>query len=274
MNKYTSVKNNVYCVGDIHGEFDGFIHYIKTHNMNDSVIIVCGDIGMGFHKLAYYDVALTKINNAAEKLNSDVYFFRGNHDDPSYFNGKEFILSNVKLIPDYSVIEVNGETPMNLLCVGGGISIDRSYRIVNRRNDIMVYSLYHPYASKEEAETNVPQTYWENEPPIFDPLLLDEIKENGINIDVVCAHSCPSFCDPTHKYGIEGWLERDEKLGEDIDSERKVMDSIYNKLLEDGHPLQKWFYGHFHRSNTEVINNVTFIMLNMNFEAKQILINK
>ena len=52
-------------------------------------------------------------------------------------------------------------------------------------------------------------------------------------------------------------------LEKTIDDERAVMDNIYNKLIADGHPLQKWFYGHYHYHNQEYIDGVQYIMLDM-----------
>ncbi|MDL2251778.1 hypothetical protein LJC12_02900 [Odoribacter sp. OttesenSCG-928-J03] len=34
--------------GDIHGEFETIVY--KLNQYNNAVLIVCGDIGMGFHK--------------------------------------------------------------------------------------------------------------------------------------------------------------------------------------------------------------------------------
>jgi hypothetical protein len=41
------------------------------------------------------------------------------------------------------------------------------------------------------------------------------------------------------------------------------MDDVYNKLKTDGHPLEKWFYGHYHYHNQEYIDGVQFVMLDM-----------
>ena len=92
---------------------------------------------------------------------------------------------------------------------------------------------------------------------------LDELKLNNVQIDIVCTHTCPSFAKPIGKENIQYWLNVDENLEKDIDNERQIMDKIYNKLKEDGHPFKYWFYGHFHYHNQETIDNVKFIMLDM-----------
>lgn len=38
--------------GDIHGEFETIVY--KLNNYTETVLIVCGDIGMGFHRGNYY----------------------------------------------------------------------------------------------------------------------------------------------------------------------------------------------------------------------------
>ena len=115
----------------------------------------------------------------------------------------------------------------------------------------------------EEAEKITPQLYWPDESCYYDEKALNELKLNGINIDIVCTHTCPSFAKPIGKSNITYWLEQDDKLEEDIDKERKVMDDIYNKLKNDGHEMKYWIYGHYHYHNMEIINDTKFIMLDM-----------
>jgi hypothetical protein len=52
-------------------------------------------------------------------------------------------------------------------------------------------------------------------------------------------------------------------LSADIDNERAVMDSVYNKLKEDGHEMNLWVYGHFHFHNSDYVGNTKFVMLDM-----------
>ena len=100
-----------------------------------------------------------------------------------------------------------------------------------------------------------------HEAPVYDEQTLTDIKAKGININHVITHTCPSFCDPTHKDGINYWLQKDPGLDEVIDNERKVMDQLYNKLIEDGHNLKTWTYGHYHRHNNQMYNDIKFTML-------------
>jgi hypothetical protein len=125
----------------------------------------------------------------------------------------------------------------------------------------------HP-VSEEEAVRKAKKCYWMDEPPVYDENALNELKENGIEIDIVATHTCPSFAQPLHKKGLENWMKYDPMLENDLNYERLVMDNVYNKLIEDGHPLQKWIYGHFHYHNSEFIGDVNFVMLDMSRNGK------
>lgn len=83
--------------------------------------------------------------------------------------------------------------------------------------------------------------YWENEKLVFDTNLLSKLKSKNIRIDTVVTHSAPSFCMPLLKTGIENWLLEDEHLEADMAEERQVMDSLYNWLSSEQHPVQNWF---------------------------------
>jgi hypothetical protein len=98
---------------------------------------------------------------------------------------------------------------------------------------------------------------------VYDESELEHLKDNGLMIDVVCTHTCPSFCKPVTKDGIEDCLNKDPYLEDDINRERGDMDKIHLKLMSDGHPLKKWVYGHFHNHNNEIIEGVEYIMLDM-----------
>ena len=39
-------------------------------------------------------------------------------------------------------------------------------------------------------------------------------------------------------------------------------DNIYYKLIEDGHEIKEWYYAHYHTSNKEIVNNISFTLLN------------
>ncbi|MDR1762782.1 MAG: hypothetical protein LBR64_02325 [Dysgonamonadaceae bacterium] len=89
-------------------------------------MIVCGDIGMGFQKDEYYFLMFKKLNLKLSRNNNHLVMFRGNHDNPDYFNGSFKKYRYIHIIPDYTVVSV---LSINVLCVGGPVSVDRHYRI-------------------------------------------------------------------------------------------------------------------------------------------------
>ncbi|MCD8102757.1 MAG: metallophosphoesterase [Alistipes sp.] len=233
--------------GDIHGEFSELLYKLKLKKVIDAVILIAGDCGIGFEKRAYYDQLYNKLEKTLDKLNCQLLLLRGNHDDPKYFDDELLDFPRMKTVPDYSVIRFRDR---NILCVGGGISVDRIDRIAAMKEDRV-------------EEKNNPFYYWENEKPFYDEDNLTELKNSSIGIDTVITHTCPSFCFPVNKSGIQIWLKRDPQLAADLNVERSIPDKILDKLNKDGHPLKEWYYGHFHASHFEVIDDVKFTALNI-----------
>lgn len=92
----------------------------------NTLFIVAGDCGFGFCETNYYHYLYnSKINRSLGKKGNAVLFIRGNHDDPAIFDGNTFNKKRAICIPDYSVVKT---ALHNILCVGGAISIDRSWR--------------------------------------------------------------------------------------------------------------------------------------------------
>jgi predicted phosphodiesterase len=273
--QYKFQDKTVYVVGDLHGNFNLITYYIKQLKISDAVIIFAGDIGLGFEKEQHYKDLFKKVNKVLKERNVTCLFVHGNHDCPSYFSEKKINLSNVKSIPDYSVVSIYQdwdyemiEPPkFNILCVGGATSIDREYRKAEERRDKVRYFMHHPLITDEEYDKIARKYYWPDEQPVYNEKLLEEITNAGINIEAVVTHTAPSFAYPFTKEGIKGWLENDPTLENDIDYERKVMDWIYDYLKKNKHTLLEWYYGHFHSSRTERVDNVTFKLLN-NVEHK------
>ena len=315
MNNYSFKDiNNIYVIGDCHGEFKTYLHYIKQglfvnsededtphpkeierlerkearehaareqaeqmgyHGLferregrpylrfgaptttgmsnaykkskrsnkgiySNSLFIIAGDCGIGYNKKKYYDDIFEKFNKILSYNNSFIIFIRGNHDDPEYFNGESINLSNIKAVPDYSVISVCNK---NILCVGGAISLDRTWR-VKQEERINRFS------------SNKKTIYWKNEAPIFDKNLLNEAIKS-FKIDYVISHSAPSFVS-TEKFGIEEWLENDKNLLSDITEERKVLDKVFETLRDNNMKPFYWAYGHFDANFIEKRSDTIF----------------
>ena len=249
MNKYAfpEAKCIVVC-GDIHGEFYQLIHKCCVHyGMTDTVIIVAGDCGFGFESRDYYEAVYKKLQKRLASSNCWLVMLRGNHDNPAYFNSYPIKHRRFLTIPDYSVIEVCNH---KILCVGGAISVDRSYRKTSTK--------YHKSQDKEPLAPNI---YWSDEAPFLNTSLLDEINKSCI-IDIVITHTAPSFCELVSKTGLLGWFAEDDCLMNDLKLEREVMDKLHDTLVRHQFP-RYWFYGHFHQSWHCKIDNVMFRMLDI-----------
>lgn len=218
--------------GDIHGDLDVIPDYIKKHELNNVIVIQCGDFGIGFTNKYKEIKRLKYLSKRLGCYNSKVYVLRGNHDDPSYFmNGEYNITDNVILLKDYQVFNIDG---FNYLPIGGGISIDRTNRW--------------------QWKTG----YWKDE-----IINYNSIVENLTDIDIVISHSAPSIVYPIIKDNLTYWLAKDTNLERDINLERDTLTKIYENLIKNNN-ISHWYYGHFHYSYVEYHNNTKFRLLDIN----------
>lgn len=240
--------------GDIHGDFNLLVNKVCVqYQMRDTLVIVAGDCGFGFEAKGYYDNIVRRNSKRMNECNNWIVFVRGNHDNPAYFDGKAFMHKRFIAVADYSILKACGHT---VLCVGGAISIDRQYRKQSWEHYVQ------KHRGHIESGTFAKNYYWENEAPVFDALVLDRINE-ACAIDTVITHTAPSFCELQSKNGLCCFAYDDETLIDDVQNERSVMDELYNKLVQQNHPLTHWCYGHFHQSWHNDINGVLFKMLDI-----------
>ena len=85
-------ERNLYIVGDIHGKFLTFEK--SMGDKKDSDFILAGDVGLGFHSKEIYEDWMSEWNEQLKKDGNTVYFLRGNHDDPSFWNNDRINFSN------------------------------------------------------------------------------------------------------------------------------------------------------------------------------------
>lgn len=250
---------NLCFIGDIHGEFTSISGMTKFSKLEDVNYIFCGDCGFGFESEEYYNQVFNKVGRTLNNLNANCYFIRGNHESKEYYDFSLIKKKRFKTVKDYTVIQTPSH---NILCVGGATSIDRVYRMEGNAQYVKEYLRYH-HVSEDEAIRKAKKCYWSDEAPVWDEEAMNEITKSGIKIDIVATHTCPSFAKPLTKDGIKNWIKYDPMLDNDINYERLVMDNVYNHLIENAHPLKKWIYGHYHAHNSEWINDVNFVMLDM-----------
>lgn len=235
-------KRAAYAIGDIHGEFHQVRRFVEEGDIRDACVVVCGDCGLGFRSKEVTEILLKPVNEALGSRGVTCLMLRGNHDDPSCFDGKWLDMPSIKAVPDYTVADGR------MLLVGGATSVDRCLRLPGR-------------------------SYWSGEGCAFDEEAMDDIRDSGDRIECVLTHTCPAFCGITGNIGIAEFLARDKELAEDLRTERDVMTRLYDRLMADGHPLDKWAYGHFHLSKREVIEEggrrILFAMLDMSGSWKK-----
>lgn len=241
--------------GDIHGAFNLLVNKLCVqYEMKDTVLIVAGDCGFGFEQKGYYEKIVRRNSKRMNNSNNWIVFVRGNHDNPSYFDGKTFNHKRFVAVPDYSVLQACGHI---ILCVGGAISIDRQYR---KDSWLRQQSIHHKHQSNEPLDRNV---YWENEAPVYQADLLNTINQH-FAIDTVITHTAPSFCELQSKNGLATWAANDEgNLMADVEDERQALDDIHEHLLYNNHPISHWCYGHFHQSWHSPIGDILFKMLDI-----------
>lgn len=194
-------SNDLILIGDTHSITRLRAILADENFPRDCAVLHLGDCGIGFTPRKDKK-RLAKVNKIAEEKNIVVYIGRGNHDDPSYWDGT-FYGEKVTLVPDYStLIFPNGKRG---IWVGGGISIDREHRILN-------------------------ESYWKDEPTPFFP-------EYCVRCDYAFFHDAPSYFNKPNKsiYNTKG----DPLLSKDCMDQRKVIDRIVDlvkpKKIYGGH---------------------------------------
>lgn len=236
--------NSIFVLGDIHGHWSLIINFLDKISETNSCIIQVGDFNVGFDRYDSECKRLKNLNNELIKRDSVLYIVRGNHDNPSWFKDDEFLeikseLSNIKFVPDYSVININGE---NFLMIGGAVSIDRT---VQRQKSYV--------------------SWWEDEILNFDS---DKVK-NLRNIDRMICHISPNFCEPLTMSGVVyEYLKKDGGLLQDLRTERDNITKLVNIVMSNN-KLKGFYYGHYHKSFRFYHNDCEFIGLDID-EFKQL----
>jgi UDP-2,3-diacylglucosamine pyrophosphatase LpxH len=236
--------DNIIFVGDIHGDFKHMIRFIKEYEIKNSLFYVCGDFGVGFGTEREEYKKFKHFNISFKSKNNKVVSIRGNHDDPKYYS-KNYKVSNIECLPDYTVIDVNG---LNMLGIGGAISVDRLPN-PDMRDNVTKKS----WKGRKEGHD-----YWSDE-----IVNIDDDKLNSLrNIDIVVTHDATDFCYPENYSGLDKWKNSDLNIMNDCIENRKKLTYIYEKLKVNNN-LKYWFYGHFHQYNFSEINGTRFILLDI-----------
>lgn len=163
-------------LGDIHGNFGLIGQYIDLYGIKDAHIIQVGDFGVGFATLEKEKRMLEMFHHKLVKNNVFVWAIRGNHDFKPYFDNDPFQLTNIRLVKDYTVLNLEGK---NILCIGGAVSVDRMWRRTNKQ----LQGIHEEY-----TEANGIDSWWPNELFVLDEQKLGEMRDINIIVTLSLIH--------------------------------------------------------------------------------------
>lgn len=215
-----------YLLGDHHSNYDDLIRALLRRGMRGVKIIHVGDGEEGY-PYSWDEETAEHLDNAFASLEIEYLSIRGNHSNPNVFDGS-VMLPNFKLLPDYTRLEIDGESWQ---FVGGAISIDRLNRIPN-------------------------ETWWPTE-----EMILDESRAQSA--DVLVTHTGPTASVPPVSSFLLEYIHAEEQFGrETLFDELRDEAARHDRLYELVKPRQ-WYHGHFHRSATLRTGNCEIRQLNV-----------
>lgn len=235
-------------LGDIHGNFNLIREYINIYRIKNAHIIQVGDFGVGFNSIEKEKKELDKCNKKLIENNVFLWAIRGNHDFKPYFDNDPFNFTNIKLVPDYTVLNLSNK---NILCIGGATSVDRKLRYKNQKN------VDFKTLTKKE-------NWWQDEVFYLNREKISELRD----INIVVTHTAPYYCPPDNTFGFGEFVEdiikytNDLDLKRDLIFERQQLAEAFN-LIKLNNDIEKAYYGHFHKSDCINIYGVSHRLLNI-----------
>lgn len=221
-------------IGDVHGEIHKLREKIESLSLNGETFVQVGDFGIGFRSSSSLEFnVLYQLNEYLSSIGSEMYIIRGNHDNPSYWYSKHEKLTNVHLIKDNSIFEIEGK---NILFIGGANSVDRLKRTKSK-------------------------SWWKGE-RINKMTNIDKYLSKYSTIDIVISHSAPSlFTINSSNRLLDLYALDDTTIKFDVNDEREYLTEIFNACKNKN--LKHWYYGHFHEYNNQIIEGVNAICLDI-----------
>jgi UDP-2,3-diacylglucosamine pyrophosphatase LpxH len=207
-------------------------------SVSNTAMICVGDCGFGIWGGATEDALMASMHQDLSRKNNKLFIIRGNHDDPSYFtNDHPFNnYSNISLVTDYSRVFIP-----SVLFIGGAVSVDRLDRIASNQKTV----------------------WWPDE------ILVYKDCSHMKDIQIVISHTAPSFCEPLgFNTFVKNYIKKEKEAGldyleEQLLQERESLTKIYEELSKNN-KITHWFYGHFHKNISSVINDTKFICVDQN----------
>lgn len=201
----------------------------------NSVYVLCGGCGLSKETNPRFMDELNGLELMLESIDSYLHIIRGCEDNPSFFKANSLPFKRVIPIEDYSVIKVDGASA---LCVGGGISLNKSWKLSHKESS----------------------AYYEDEALTFNADEMERaIKELG-ETNYVITTVPPSFVDATtNDLKNISWLKNDKNLLKDVIEERCNADKVYSYLFRNNISVIEWVYKPFFNSTRKsTLNNITF----------------
>lgn len=233
------MQKPVYLLGDIHGDLAKFARLVNKYKLRDFVVVQVGDFGISIDAWSTqtdekFLKSLEHYNKMFKARGIEFYAIRGNHDVPERFDGR-FTLSNIKLVPDYTVLELNGK---NWLLVGGAVSVDRIDRI-NKGGTGKWWFPDERFQLRTDLLPRLPK------------------------IDVVVTHGAPEALCSLELVGLGDFLntyvqDGDYALRTDVWHEQKLVQELYDTLEFQGSELTHWYCGHYHKSVKDTFKHTRF----------------
>lgn len=215
-----------YLFGDHHSNYDDLIRALLRKGLRHCRLIHVGDGEEGYPD-SWDAETPEQLDNAFASLDIEYLSIRGNHSNPHVFDGS-VNLPNFKLLPDYTRLEINGES---WLFVGGAISINRLDRIPN-------------------------ETWW-----IEEEMILDETRAQPA--DVLVTHAGPTSSVPPVSNFLLEYIHAEEQFGCDtLCDELRDEATRHDRLFQLVKP-QQWYHGHFHTSATHQLDGCNIRQLDV-----------
>lgn len=210
---------------------------------DNSIIFIVGDCGFNNNSLEQVNGMLETYNNELSKLNTYVLLIRGFNEQKEWFDGKTINFSNIIGLNDYSLVKTKR---INILCIGGDISISKSWGGVT--------------TDSEKGKTK------DTKPLFNDKAIKDILSKNAIH--AVISPSSPSFINPSsNTLGNTVWGRKDKKALCDVLECRNTMDKIYSSLTSDfENKPYIWLCGNFSMTSVDSMNDIMFYTLTSNSE--------
>ena len=215
-----------YLLGDHHANYDDLIRALLRRGLRQCRLIHVGDGEEGYPD-SWDDDTPERLDNAFASLDIEYLSIRGNHSNPHVFDGS-VDLPNFKLLPDYTRLEIDGES---WLFVGGAVSVNRIDRIPN-------------------------ETWW-----IEEEMILDETRAQPA--DVLVTHTGPTLTLPPRTDLVDYYAAAEASIGTTTLRQELYDEAARHDRLGELVKPKMWYHGHHHRSATHLMDGCTIRQLDV-----------